>query len=191
MSLIEGIAVLMTLIGIALTIRQHVSCWPVGIIGIAAYLVVFIRARLYADSALQPIYIAQSLYGWWYWTHGGRAGESRVPIVLLGWPTRIGVLAATGIAALVVGTGLARWTDAAAPYADATLSAGSLAANWLLARKVLENWVLWIVVNIGYVILFWRKGLQLSAGLYVILLGMAVAGLVEWNRARAPQPVSA
>lgn len=187
MNVIEGIAVLMTLIGIALTIRQHVACWPIGIIGIVAYLIVFIQAKLYADSALQPIYIAQSLYGWWYWSRGGRDGEASTPIVTLGWPARGGVAAATGVTALVVGMGLARWTDAAAPYADAALSATSLAANWLLARKVLENWILWILVNIGYVILFWRKGLQLSSGLYLILLGLAVAGLLEWNRARQKQ----
>ena len=187
MSAIEGIAVLMTLIGIALTIRQHVACWPVGIIGIVAYLVLFIQAKLYADSALQPIYIAQSVYGWWYWSRGGRDGESTTPIVTLGWRARAGVIVATAVTALVVGMGLARWTDAAAPYADAALSATSLAANWLLARKVLENWILWILVNIGYVVLFWRKGLHLSSGLYVILLGLAVAGLVEWNRARRSQ----
>lgn len=187
MSAIEGVAVVMTLIGIALTIRQHVACWPIGIIGILAYLVVFIQAKLYADSALQPIYIAQSLYGWWYWSRGGREGEPSAPIVTLGWRARAGVLAATAMTAVAVGAGLARWTDAAAPYADATLSATSLAANWLLARKVLENWILWILVNIGYVLLFWRKGLQLSSGLYLVLLGLAVAGLLEWNRARRTQ----
>ena len=178
---------LMTLIGIALTIRQHVACWPIGIVGILAYLVVFIQAKLYADSALQPIYIAQSLYGWWYWSRGGREGESSTPIVTLRWPARLGVLAVIGVTALLVGAGLTRWTDAAAPYADATLSATSLAANWLLARKVLENWILWILVNVGYVLLFWRKGLHLSSGLYVVLLALAIAGLIEWSRSRRRQ----
>lgn len=192
MSAIEVIAVSMTLLGIALTIRQQVSCWPVGIVGILAYLVVFIRARLYADSALQLVFIAQSIYGWWYWTRGGRQEGSDTPISMLRWPARATVLAATATAALVVGAALSRWTDAAAPYADATLSAGSLTANWLLARKVLENWLLWIGVNVGYVVLFWRKGLVLSSGLYVVLLGLAIAGLVEWRRdyARQKQPLA-
>ena len=188
MTPVEGIAVFMTLVGIALTIRQHVSCWPVGIVGIGAYFIVFVQSKLYADAALQPIFIAQSIYGWWFWARGGRRDDVDTPIVTLRWRARAGVLAATACAALVVGVGLARWTDAAAPYADAILSATSLSANWLLARKVLENWVLWIAANIGYVILFWRKGLQLSSGLYLVLLALAVAGFIEWNRARLLQP---
>jgi nicotinamide mononucleotide transporter len=88
---------------------------------------------------------------------------------------------------LIVGAALARWTNAAAPYADAALSTTSLVANWLLARKVLENWWLWIAVNVGYVVLFWKKHLSLSAGLYAVLLALAVAGLVEWQRSRARQ----
>ena len=187
MTLVEGIAVFMTLAGIALTIKQHVSCWPVGIVGILAYFIVFVQSKLYADMALQPIFIAQSIYGWWFWARGGRRDDGDAPIVTLSWRARVLVLAATGVTAFVVGMGLSRWTDAAAPYADATLSATSLAANWLLARKVLENWVLWIAANVGYVILFWRKGLQLSSGLYLILLAMAVAGFIEWNRARRLQ----
>lgn len=194
MSTIEVVAVVMTLLGIMLTIRQHVSCWPVGLVGILFYLALFIREKLYADSALQLVFIAQSVYGWWYWARGGRHGEDRTPVVTIRWRSRAGVLAGWLIGAVVIGAALHRWTDAAAPWADATLSVGSLIANWLLARKVLENWWLWIAVNVGYVLLFWRKGLHLSSGLYVVLLGLAVAGLVEWMRdmhahdAREPQP---
>lgn len=181
---IESIAVVMTLIGIVLTIKEKISCWPVAIVGILAYLVVFIRARLYADTALQPIYIVQNIYGWWYWARGGVRGSGEAPIVVLGWRSRIAWLAGTAVVSLVVAAALARWTNAAAPYADATLSTTSLVANWLLARKVLENWWLWIAVNVGYVILFWKKHLVLSAGLYAILLALAVAGLIEWQRSR-------
>jgi nicotinamide mononucleotide transporter len=181
---VELIAVVMTLVGIALTIKEKISCWPVAIVGILAYFVVFIRARLYADAALQPIYVVQNLYGWWYWARGGERGQGQAPIVLLTWSKRIAWLAGTAVVSLLVGAGLARWTNAAAPYADAALSTTSLVANWLLARKVLDNWWLWIAVNIGYVILFWKKHLLLSAGLYAVLLALAVAGLLEWQRSR-------
>jgi nicotinamide mononucleotide transporter len=187
---IEIVAVAMTLIGIVLTIREKIACWPVAIVGILAYMVVFIRARLYADTALQPIYVVQNIYGWWYWAHGGARGQGDAPIVVLNLRSRIAWLAGTAVVSVVVGVGLARWTNAAAPYADATLSTTSLVANWLLARKVLENWWLWIVVNIGYVILFWRKHLTLSAGLYAVLLVLAVAGLIEWQRSRERQLVA-
>jgi nicotinamide mononucleotide transporter len=184
---IESVAVVMTLVGIVLTIKERISCWPVAIVGILAYLVVFIRARLYADAALQPIYVVQNIYGWWYWAHGGVRGQGEAPIVVLTRRSRAAWLVGTVAVSLVVGTGLAHWTNAAAPYADATLSTTSLVANWLLARKVLENWWLWIAVNIGYVFLFWKKHLSLSAGLYAILLALAAAGLVEWQRSRARQ----
>jgi nicotinamide mononucleotide transporter len=185
MNPIELIAVVMTLVGIVLTIKERISCWPVAIVGILAYLVVFIRARLYADSALQPIYVVQNIYGWWYWARGGERGQGQAPIVVLDLTDRLRWLAGTVAVSLLVGAALARWTNAAVPYADAALSTTSLVANWLLAKKVLENWWLWIAVNVGYVILFWRKQLTLSAGLYAILLALAVAGLIEWRRSRA------
>jgi len=184
---VELVAVVMTLVGIALTIKEKISCWPVAIVGILAYFVVFIRARLYADAALQPIYVVQNLYGWWYWARGGVRGEGQAPIVVLSRRGRAAWLAGTAIVSLVVGAALARWTNAAAPYADATLSTTSLVANWLLARKVLENWWLWIAVNVGYVILFWKKNLLLSSGLYAVLLALAAAGLIEWQRSRTRQ----
>jgi nicotinamide mononucleotide transporter len=184
---VELVAVVMTLAGIALTIKEKISCWPVAIVGILAYFIVFVRARLYADAVLQPIYVVQNIYGWWYWAHGGQRGEGQAPIVVLSWRSRIAWLAGIVIVSLIVGAGLARWTNAAAPYADAALSTTSLVANWLLARKALENWWLWIAVNVGYVILFWKKHLLLSAGLYVVLLALAAAGLIEWQRSRARQ----
>jgi nicotinamide mononucleotide transporter len=184
---IEVVAVVMTLVGIVLTIKQRIACWPVAIVGILAYLVVFIRARLYADTALQPIYVVQNIYGWWYWAHGGARGQGDAPIVVLSRRSRAAWLAGTTVVSVVVGAALARWTNAAAPYADATLSTTSLVANWLLARKILENWWIWIAFNVGYVILFWRKHLQLSAGLYAVLLILAIAGLIEWQRSRERQ----
>ncbi len=184
---IELVAVMMTLVGIALTIKEKISCWPVAIVGILAYFVVFMRARLYADAALQPIYVVQNVYGWWYWARGGESGQGQAPIDVLSRWSRVAWLAGTAIVSLIVGAGLARWTNAAAPYADASLSTTSLVANWLLARKVLENWWLWIAVNVGYVILFWKKHLLLSAGLYVVLLALATAGLIEWQRSRTRQ----
>jgi nicotinamide mononucleotide transporter len=105
--------------------------------------------------------------------------------VVLDLTDRLRWLAGTVAVSLLVGAALARWTNAAVPYADAALSTTSLVANWLLAKKVLENWWLWIAVNVGYVILFWRKQLTLSAGLYAVLLALAVAGLIEWRRSRA------
>ena len=87
----------MTLVGIVLTIKEKISCWPVAIVGILAYLVVFIRARLYADAALQPIYVVQNIYGWWYWARGGERGQGQAPIVVLSRRSRAAWLAGTAI----------------------------------------------------------------------------------------------
>src|SRR6476620_1569650 len=110
MNPVEAVAVVMTLVGIVLTIKEKISCWPVAIIGILAYLVVFLRARLYADSALQPIYVVQNVYGWWYWAHGGARGKGEAPIVVLSVRGRAVWLLGTFSVSLVVGAALARWT---------------------------------------------------------------------------------
>src|ERR1700682_5774937 len=112
MNLMEIVAVVMTLVGIVLTIKERISCWPVAIVGILAYLVVFIRARLYADAALQPIYVVQNIYGWWYSAPGGVRGPGEAPFVLRDRRGRIAWLAGTAAISLVVGAALARWTNA-------------------------------------------------------------------------------
>ena len=183
MSWLELLAVVASLASVALTVRRHVACWPTGIVGVAAYFALFVEQKLYADSALQIVFLAQNCYGWWYWVHGTGASGER-PVGVLGNRARLGVVAATLATSVAIGAGLARWTDAALPWADATLSTTSLVANWLLARKLIENWWLWLAADVGYVVVFWRKGLHLSAGLYVVFFALCVLGVREWNATR-------
>jgi nicotinamide mononucleotide transporter len=183
MSWLEVLAVVASLASVALTVRRHVACWPTGIVGVAAYFALFVEQKLYADSALQIVFLAQNAYGWWYWLHGTGASGER-PVGVLGNRARAAVVAATAIVALLVGAALQRWTDAALPYADAALSTTSLVANWLLARKLIENWWLWLAADVGYVVVFWTKGLHLSAGLYVVLFALCVVGVREWTATR-------
>jgi nicotinamide mononucleotide transporter len=164
-----------------LTVRRHVACWPVGLVGVLAYLFVFVRARLYADAGLQVVYLAQGVYGWWAWTRDVRRAEP--PVRALGGRARLALSVLVAAASLALGAGLAARTDAAAPYADAALSVGSLAANQLLTRRLVESWVLWVLVDVGYVWLFAAKGLHVSAVLYAVFLAMAAAGLRDWARA--------
>jgi nicotinamide mononucleotide transporter len=183
MSWLELLAVVMSLASVALTVRRHVACWPTGIVGVAAYFALFVDQKLYADSALQIVFLAQNAYGWWYWLHGtGATGER--PVGVLGARARAGVVVATAVVAVLVGAGLRRWTDAALPWADAALSTTSLVANWLLARKLIENWWLWLAADVGYVVVFWSKGLHLSAALYVVFFGLCVVGVREWSASR-------
>jgi nicotinamide mononucleotide transporter len=176
----EIVAVAATLISVWLSVRRNILTWPSGIVGVSAYFVVFLKARLYADMALQVLFLVQCAYGWWAWRRGEQRAEP--PIRTLSARSRAAVGAAIVAVALIVGTLLDRYTDAAAAYWDASASVLSITANQLLARRVLENWVLWIVADALYVGIFTWKELYLSAGLYALFLGMVIAGLVRWTR---------
>lgn len=185
MSLVELAAVLFSLLSVVLTIRKRVSAWPVGLLGVAAYFVVFQGARLYADMALQVVFFAQGVYGWYAWAATGTTEEDPTDIRVLSPGERGTVMLAVLAATLLIGTGLARFTDASLPYLDSLLAAMSLTANLLLARKVLENWALWIAADVLYVGLFAGKGLWLSSGLYAGFLVLATLGLLRWQSRRA------
>jgi nicotinamide mononucleotide transporter len=180
MSPIEVLAVAATLASVWLSVRRNILTWPTGIIGVSAYFVVFLRARLYADMALQVLFFVQCGYGWWAWRRSEQRAEP--PIRTLSARGRVAVVAGVALLAWLAGTLLTRYTDASAPYWDATASALSITANQLLARRLLENWVLWIIADALYVGIFTWKDLRLSAALYALFLGMVIAGLRRWTR---------
>lgn len=164
-----------------LTARQSVWCWPTGILNAALFFALFFGVRLYADAGLQLVFVALSVYGWWHWLHPGPA-RAALPV------TRIGAREAAVLGAIVVavaaamGAALHTWTDAALPFWDSTIVALSLAAQYLLARKVLESWALWIAVDVLSVGLYVTKDLHLTASLYAVFLVLACQGLLSWRR---------
>ena len=178
---LEQAAALFGVIGVWLSVKEKVWAWPAGIVNVSLYAIVFWRARLYADTGLQVVYLALSLYGWYEWLYGG---ANRSPLRVTRTPPREAVLLAMGavLLAVVMGTALARGTDASLPWLDSSLTAASLAAQWLLTRKRLENWIVWIVADVVYVGMFLYKGLRLTAVLYAVFLVLAVLGLREWRR---------
>lgn len=180
MTPIEALAVVATLASVWLSVRRNILTWPTGIVGVSAYFVVFLRARLYADMALQVLFFVQCSYGWWAWRRGEQRAEP--PIRTLGARGRVAVVAGVAALAWLAGALLSRYTDASAPYWDATASVLSIVANQMLARRLLENWVLWIVADALYVGIFLWKDLLLSAALYALFLGMVIAGLRRWTR---------
>ena len=172
---------LTTLVGIWLTTRRLLVCWPVVLAADVIYLVVFYRARLFSDSLLQIFFVAFTLYGWWHWWRGVREeGEVRVvPLAMRG--LLIG-LAAGAIGAVVLGWLMER-IGAALPHLDAALASYSLVASWWQARKHTANWWLWIAVNLVYIGEYLYKDLELTAVLYLLLVVLAIMGLVDWQRA--------
>jgi nicotinamide mononucleotide transporter len=180
---LEVVGVVTTLLGIWLTTRRLLICWPVVLIADIVYLDVFYRARLFSDALLQMFFVAFTLYGWWHWWRGvQQEGEVRVePLRLRGW---LGGLAAGAVGAVALGWLMAR-IGAALPHLDATLTSYSLVASWWQARKHIANWWLWIAVDLVYIGEYIYKGLDLTAVLYLLLVALAVLGLWDWQRAAA------
>jgi len=173
-----------TILGIWLTTRRLLICWPVVLAADVIYLDVFYRARLFSDALLQIFFVVFTLYGWWHWWRGVREeGEVRVvPLGARGW---LGGLAAGAVGAVLLGWLMVR-IGAALPHLDATLTSYSLVASWWQARKHTANWWLWIAVDVVYIGEYLYKGLRWTAPLYLVLVVLAVMGLRDWRRAAVP-----
>lgn len=173
-----------------LAARNSIWNFPFAIISCGLYLVVFGRARLYSDAGLQVAFIALSVYGWVEWLRGaapaGAAAAPARPITRTSRLVALGLLAAGLAYALGAGFGFAH-TDAALPYWDSTTTAISLAAQLLLSRRNIENWLLWIGVDVAYVGMYWHRHLFLTSALYAVFLGLAVYGYWQWRRELAAQ----
>ena len=170
-----------TVVGIWLTTRRTLWCWPVVLAADLLYLIVFFRAQLYSDTLLQVFFIAFTLYGWWHWWRGVREDGS-VRVVPLSTSPMLAALA-VGVAGSLVLARLAILVHAALPYLDATLASFSLVASWWQARKHTANWWLWIVVNLAYIGEYVYKDLWPTAALYALLVALAVVGLRDWRDA--------
>ena len=181
MSLLELAAALVGALSVWLSVRQNIWSWPTAIVNVLLYTVVFYQAKLYADMGLQVIYAVLSVYGWYEWLYGG---ENRTELRVTRSSARLALLLALIALAgsAVLGVFLGRATDAALPFMDSFLSSSSLVAQWMMTRKKLENWLVWIFVDVLYVGMFVFKGLYLTAGLYAVFLALAVRGYVDWRR---------
>ena len=181
MSEVEWIAAALVLVNVALVARRSVWNYPFGLAAVSLYAVVFYEARLYSDMLLQGFFLALNLYGWVNWSRAREDGG--VPVGTMTTRARGLWAGATTAAWLVWSFGMYRFTDAAAPWADGAVAMASIAAQALLARRRVESWWLWILVDLIAVPLFASRGLYATSAVYVVLLGISIAGLVEWRRA--------
>lgn len=187
LSPLEVVAALFGAVSVYLSARQHIASWPTAIVNVTLSAVVYYGARLYSDAGLQGVYLALSVYGWYEWKFGG-ADRTELPVSRTPGAQGAALGALAVAAAVAIGTLTTRYTDvlqhnrAWVPWTDATLTAASLAAQWMMTRKLLENWAVWIAVDVVYVPLLAYKHLYAFAALYTIFLGLAVAGHVEWRR---------
>jgi len=185
MTAIEVVATLFGLACVWLTIRRSIWCWPTGLIQVVLYVWIFYRAKLYSDVGLQVGYTFLQLYGWHHWLRGGArngGADGQLPVTRL-TPAGLASWAVAGLAGTAaLGAVMRRYTDAALPYWDAAITALSLVAQVLLARKVLENWLFWIVVDVLAVGVYAAKKLYPTTGLYAVFLFMAITGWMAWRK---------
>jgi nicotinamide mononucleotide transporter len=191
---VEATAAGLALAYLVFAARQSLWCWPCAFVSTAIYFVLFLERQLYQQSLLQIFYLGMAVYGFVHWRHARGApairdkNPSSVELRVTSWPRRRHLQAASGVFALTCLTGWleARYTAAPMPYLDAFTTWGSVVTTWMVARKVLENWLYWLVVDGVLVYVYFRSGLPATTVLFVIYLAIVIAGYLSWRRTLFP-----
>ena len=180
----ELIAATLGLAAIFLQIKQNAWYWGISIIMVSMYIVVYIEAKLYADMSLQVYYLIVGIYGWWAWLFGKKLKDSRKALTVSKTTHREWiVLSLFSIASFFfIAWILIDYTNSDVPRWDAFTTALSFAATWMLARKKLENWLVWIIVDVTSSVIYYFKGLYPTMGLFIFLSVMAVIGYLAWKK---------
>lgn len=170
--------------GVVLMIRRTLWAFPVGLVAVTVQGVLFFRAKFYADATLQIFFFGALAWGWWNWRHGHGADEAEeLPVTALSMRGRVATVGLAVVATAAWALAMRAWTDAVMPWRDAFIAAFSVAAQVLQARKNIENWPLWVVVNLVAIAAYGKAELAYTAFLYAIYLGLAVVGWRAWARA--------
>jgi nicotinamide mononucleotide transporter len=178
---LEAAAVIAAILYLLLAIRENIWCWLFAGISTAIYVYLFIVARLYMESALNVFYFAMAIYGWSVW-YRGRTDEHELPVSRWAVPVHAYAIAAIIFASVISGYLLDTRTDAAYPYVDSLTTWSAIWATFLVARKVLENWWYWLVIDIASIFIYWARDLQLTSLLFVVYVIMIPFGLISWTR---------
>ncbi len=182
MNTLEIIAVALGLANVGLLVRRSIWNYPFGMAMVVLYLVIFWQARLYGEAVLQVFFFVVQGWGWWLWARAGGLAQM-VRVEWMGWRARAAALALVAASSLGIGWAMARFTDAALPYADATIAGASVVAQVLLAMRRVENWGLWIAIDVLSIGVYLSRELYLTAGLYAAFLVLATMGLIAWAKA--------
>lgn len=187
-SLLEGASVAFAVAYLVLVIRQNILCWAAALISVLLSLVLFYEVTLYMESALQIFYAGMAVYGWQQWRRGGADNKG---VSIRTWPLRVHALVLGLVAALSAAFGwFLSGTDAAFPYLDSFTTVAAVVATFMVAKKVLENWIYWFIIDSVSVYLYAARGLPLYAALFVFYLVLIVIGFRQWLADwRKPEPV--
>lgn len=179
---IELLGALLSVLYLFLSIRQNILLWPVGILSALLYMIVFFQTKFYADMGLNGYYFFISIYGWITWRKVNRGKGSVMPVVHVGRIRSVILLIIVLLLFIVIGYLLNNYTDSPIPYWDAFTTAGSIVATWMLTRKIIEHWILWVVIDLVSLGLYLHRGLFPTAVLFAIYTTMAVVGYIQWRR---------
>ena len=182
---------LFSVLYLVLAIRESLWCWPAAFLSSVLTIVVMFGARLYSEAALNVFYAAMAVYGWYQWRYGGAKTRCAPSCRSAFGRSKTHALAIGGSVALsaVVGWLMSRYTKAAFPYLDAFVTVSSVVTTYMVARKILENWLYWLVIDSLSMYLYWQRELYLYVGLFALYLVLVVIGLVRWHRDWRAQPV--
>ena len=163
-----------------LVVKENIWNWPVGILNNIFFIVLFLQARLFADTALQVVYIVLGILGWYWWLKGGK-NKSKLKVANTPKQTMTWLIAISIISTAVLTYVLIKVNDSA-PFLDAVTTVLSLAAQFLLTKKYIQNWYFWITADVLYIYLYFSRGLTLTAILYAVFMTMCIVGLIKWQK---------
>lgn len=181
---LEVLGLLSGVLCVWLLIRENVLTFPIGLVYAVITVVVVARANLFADVVLNVYYVAMNAYGWYFWRFGGqqRRRANTLSVGLVPGSQWVWIVIAIVFGTLMMGWYFATQTAAALPYPDSFTTVASFLAMWMSARKYLESWILWLIIDVVQVVLYLVKGIEAYALLYLIYLGMAVSGWLNWRK---------
>jgi nicotinamide mononucleotide transporter len=179
-----ALEIIATISGIAcvyLQTREKILAWPFGIVSVLLAAIVYYENRLFSDVMLHVIYVVLNAYGWWNWANKGE-GDSTAPILSLTARQWFLWGATIMVGCFALGTTMGRLANADLPYMDGFTTAGSLVAQYLMARKILQNWTIWIIVDVVAINVYIYKGLYLFSFLFAVYLVLCIKGYIDWRK---------
>lgn len=184
----EVLAVILAIAYLVLAIRQNIWCWAAAAASTSLYLFIMYQANLYMESVLQVFYLAMAAYGWYEWRHGGAGGKE---LEVSTWPVRFHIFAGGSVLLMTLVTGelLSRYSEAALPFPDAFTTWGAIIATFMVARKILENWIYWFLIDAVSIGLYVSRELYFTAALFAAYLVMIVIGYRSW-RSSMQEPIT-
>ena len=182
MSTLEAVAMLLAIAYILLAVKQSLWCWPAAFISTLIYSILFFDVSLLMDSALNVYYLLMAVYGWYSWKFGGKLQEKELEVTSYGVSKNIKIIITLSIVSTILGYIMATYTSADFAYVDSFTTVFAVFGTYMLAKKVLENWIYWIVIDVVSIYIYIQKGLNLTAVLFVIYTILAFVAYMNWKK---------